>query len=657
MTTSSTSPYGGSDASRSSVKTESDSSLPSKTVPVSLGDLVVQFWKAVHCGDSVVAKDVMDQVSELKPSNDEEPVEGKSNLSPSGIDYWISNVEVSLVFVNRETVCFGKVGQGGGQQGRLCVKPNEGVNRCKISLHKTSKIADAESLTSGFYVGAPSNVTAVMMHMMVPEARFLNTKVIENWTEDSSFEMIKATAGVWKSVIRETGLNIGRLINIEDLNVDTSLGGVQDDETIDAADMSHDDLVQAHLRLEERINDLEALGGIYRGMIASHEAKLNREMTLLRNEMRGEKSRGSLYGAEDINTIKQELRTEVLTELSGAVVSLKNEINTATSGATGQSLNKMIFGSGGFAESMEKKMDRLTQQVAGQGVEVGDCRFNCLLDVETWMASHLKNVEAYGVFWDVVVALCSVPKANVEFDSVMANKKAVEAGKFSSVWNARHFSSFQTTFPPVLFTSASSSGLSAIQYRNKWTSKGQSGVKHDILEGVKRASEALKKEIRNLVAPGSEAALLAEAMHSASVSFVRAWISEMDSLYEDFVNGGMKGQAAWELCLLLTKAMFAKVRDARAIALDSTTPSVMLWASLQAHKIMQEFIQHDFRNHPHFAAVIVQTYILGNSGMTSADVAEPVTKLEGDLSDYKKVANKKFSDVFSRLKAVEEKQS
>ena len=96
------------------------------------------------------------------------------------------------------------------------------------------------------------------------------------------------------------------------------------------------------------------------------------------------------------------------------------------------------------------------------------------------MASHLKNVEAYGVFWDIVVALCSVPKANGEFDSVMANKKAVEAGKFSSVWNARHFLSFQTMYPLILFTLASSSGLSAIQYCNKWTSKGQSGVKQPV---------------------------------------------------------------------------------------------------------------------------------------------------------------------------------
>ena len=72
---------------------------------------------------------------------------------------------------------------------------------------------------------------------------------------------------------------------------------------------------------------------------------------------------------------------------------------------------------------------------------------------------------------------------------------------------------------------------------------------------------------------------------------------------------------------------------------------------------MEEFLQHDFRKHPHFAAAIVQTHTLGNSGMTSVDLAEPGIKLEGDLLDYKKSANKKFSDVFSCLKAIEEKQS
>ena len=64
MMTSTASPYGGSDASRSLVKTEGDSFLPSKAGPMSLGDLVVQFWKAVHCSDSVRAKHVMDQVVE-----------------------------------------------------------------------------------------------------------------------------------------------------------------------------------------------------------------------------------------------------------------------------------------------------------------------------------------------------------------------------------------------------------------------------------------------------------------------------------------------------------------------------------------------------------------------------------------------------------------
>ena len=169
------------------------------------------------------------------------------------------------------------------------------------------------------------------------------------------------------------------------------------------------------------------------------------------------------------------------------MVALKGEVKASITTATNQhqDLNNMIFGSGGLTDSLEKRIDRLTQQVSGNGVEVGDCQFNCLLDVETWMGSHLKNADAYGVFWDGVVALCSVPKANVEFDLVMANKKAVEAGKFSSVWNARHCSSFQTTYPPILFTSANSSGLSAIHYRTKWTAKGQSGVKHDILEGVK----------------------------------------------------------------------------------------------------------------------------------------------------------------------------
>lgn len=55
-------------------------------------------------------------------------------------------------------------------------------------------------------------------------------------------------------------------------------------------------------------------------------------------------------------------------------------------------------------------------------------------------------------------------------------------------------------------------------WRNKWTSKGQTGEKHDILEGLKRASKALRKEICNLITLGSEASRLAEAMPSGSLT-------------------------------------------------------------------------------------------------------------------------------------------
>ena len=655
MTTSNVSPFGGSSASKAS-SVKSELSGTERSSGPTLSEMVVSFWKAVNCGDSVAASDVISELGTMTVPIREEQSDGKSGLSPSGIDYWMSQAEVPLMFVDKESVCFGKVGQGSGMQKRLCVKQNYGTDACKVSLHKTSRVADDDLLTSGFYVGAPGNPNAVMMSTVLASKRFDQTKVIEFWQADRSFETLKMSPGRWKAFLLNTPVNISKALQLEELKVDTTLEGGDDTTLGPPEEQGYRELLQSYYALEEKITDLEAVGDVYQGMILAMEARQKDEMEKFRAEL----GRGAGKGTTpkpDIENLKRELREEMAQELTAAVVSLKSEVTSKVDDEGDQGLRSLIFGNGGFAESMEKKMDRLAQQVSGNGVEVGDCQFNCLLDVETWMSSHLKNVEAYGVFWDVVVALCSVPKANVEFDSVMANKKAVEAGKFSSVWNARHFSSFQTTYPPILFTSCNSSGLSAIQYRNKWTSKGQTGIKHDILEGVKRASEALKKEIRNLVSAGSEAAILAEAMHSSSVAFVRSWISEMDSLYEDFVNGGMKGQAAWDLCLLLSKAMFGKLRDARAIALDSTTPSVMLWGSLQAHKVMQEFTHHDFRNHPHFAAVIVQTHILGNSGMNSADLSEPVQKVESELHDFKRLANKKFTDAFTRIKTMEDKRA
>ena len=57
------------------------------------------------------------------------------------------------------------------------------------------------------------------------------------------------------------------------------------------------------------------------------------------------------------------------------MVALKGEVKASITTATNQhqDLNNMIFGSGGLTDSLEKHIDRLTQQVSGNGVEVGDC--------------------------------------------------------------------------------------------------------------------------------------------------------------------------------------------------------------------------------------------------------------------------------------------
>ena len=656
----------------------------SKTEPPSLTELVLDFWKAVNCVNSVGAYDVAEELSQkryvlptVRPSqgtttleeDSQEEEEGKQDaVSPtSGVDYWKSAVKVNIYYVEKDDVCLGKVGQGKGIHMRGCIKNSKGKGACQILAHKT-KVPGLDLMTSGFYVGAPmvsGTTTSVMIGSVLPDFWFADTQIIENWKGDrSAFASIKMTPGDWKLLFRYTPRNLVARLNAANLQVDVDTDHDPEDHddipTLDLAKVLAN-LTQQQELMAERLEELEAMKGVYQGMIEEHKREVD-------HRMQGNDGFGRAYGTvrEDSAATRNQIRSEMRTEISTAMSTLTAQVQATlgdTQGSTQavQDLRETIYGSGGFADSIEKRIDRLAQQVSGNGVEVGDFRFNCLLDVETWMSAHLKNANAYGVFWDAVVALCSVPKANVEFDSVMANKKAVESGKFTSVWNARHFSSFQTTYPPVLFTSASSTGLSAINARNKWTMKGQTGVKHDVLEGIKRASEALKKEIRQLLQPGSEASRLAETMHTSSVGFIREWISEMDSLYEDFVAGGMQPKSAWEICLLLSKALFAKLRDARAVALDSTTPAVMLWASLQAHKVMQEFLHHEFRNHPHFAAVIVQTHILGNAGMTTADVDAPmagvradVSDVQGELEKYKKVANKRFTDAFSRLKAVEE---
>jgi hypothetical protein len=85
----------------------------------------------------------------------------------------------------------------------------------------------------------------------------------------------------------------------------------------------------------------------------------------------------------------------------------------------------------------------------------------------------------------------------------------------------------------------------------------------------------------------------------------------IDTFFAEFLVTGTE-KDAWKLTSLIAKTVFESVHQARAIGSDlsdlvspSKQAAKVMWATLQAHRVMRTFINADFRNDPRIAPVIV----------------------------------------------------
>jgi hypothetical protein len=143
-----------------------------------------------------------------------------------------------------------------------------------------------------------------------------------------------------------------------------------------------------------------------------------------------------------------------------------------------------------------------------------------------------------------------------------------------------------------------------------------------------------------------DAKVLAHDMHNKSQIFIAEMCNWMDVFYQELLTTSeATEEEAWELVLACIKKIFEDLRRVRASAANATSEikpttkcATYLWALIQSHRIMKEYSESRFRNHPSIAPVIIlhvfKTWVTGVSHINNIKCLEGcIAKLESPASN------------------------
>ena len=293
----------------------------------------------------------------------------------------------------------------------------------------------------------------------------------------------------------------------------------------------------------------------------------------------------------------------------------------------------------------------LSNRLDGDAVRIGSHLFTSVDDCREFIVEHVDG-NRFDLFYDMVSLLQRLGEDTMSLSASLQEDTGLLRSGYRTKSSGVIVSSFKSPFPKVLGSSGSDgSGLQrdhpvpALPSFQKFGPTVRQGLRERIETGLVNVVGGLQGVITTEIGTDA-AATVAHIMVRQSHEHWRHVSAFIAETYNYLMAGSASKEETrksnWQAVTRVVRNLFFTLHKARSIANElglrtmaetteagaqASTSARILWAALQAHKIMEEVMKVSLRNHP-IATAEFTNYLLEHQ-VHESSVSELQTKVSG----------------------------
>ena len=319
------------------------------------------------------------------------------------------------------------------------------------------------------------------------------------------------------------------------------------------------------------------------------------------------------------------------------------------------------------------QIGEVRQLVEGGGYKSTVYHFRSYADTVVFAKERLPADLVYGLFIDPITLLMAVSGSVTLKSEVMAEEVHYARVKRNREENLV-VSSFRTTDPEAY---GGPSGVNEGQHHftslkthDQWNNgDGVSGTWNRIEDGLEDVAASYESSIEHRLEGYPDAQFLCKELLRASMDFLRKKSTFMSDFYRNLkvtafgseTPGDAGSKMCWRVVTTCLRVFFQELRSARVVAENAfnypdRANALYLWGVVQAHRVMKEFVKHNFSEHPAFHPKLLQ--FLFKTSTPRVEMAKMTTTINGlsGLPATLTALSSSVDSVVSRVNTLEQGQ-